>query len=102
MHEIEIPDEMYELLKADAQRKQRTIEEHLYYLIEREFPTREAEMAQLRKAMGDDLEAPATNLLPQHIRPRESPINHAKLRATMPTLGPPLSATISYDRDERV
>jgi hypothetical protein len=102
MREISIPDEIYELLKSDAQRKQRSVEEHLRYIIEHVYPTREAELARLRAIMGDDLESPATDLLPRTVRPLEIPIDHRALRASMPTLDPPLSATIVSDRDDRV
>ena len=102
MRELTIPDDVYERLKAEARRHGRSVDEHARVILEREILPRKEEMRRLRKAMGDSLESTDTDALPAEIRLRESPIDHAALRASMPILDPPLSATIIDDRSDRV
>jgi hypothetical protein len=79
-----------------------SVEDALMEIVRRAFPTRDEEVRRLREALGDDLENPDADLLPTELRPRESPIDHDTLRALMPVLDPPLSATVVSERDDRV
>lgn len=102
MRELTIPDAVYERLKADAHRHGRSVDEHVRMILEYTIPPREEEIRRLRKALSDSLESTDTDALPAEIRPLESPIDHAALRASMPKLDPPLSATVIDDRGDRV
>jgi hypothetical protein len=102
MRELTIPDSLYEVLKAQALQRGRSVDEYAQILIESAFPPREEEMRRLREVMNDSLEPMDTEALPEVIRPRELPIDHVALRASMPELDPPTSETIIDDRSERV
>ena len=102
MREITIPDDLFEKLKADAARQGRHVEEYAVELLRRAFPTREQALRGLRHALRDDLETPDDELLPSDLRPFETPVDHAALRARMPILDPPLSATVISEREDRV
>jgi plasmid stability protein len=102
MRELTIPDDVYERLKAAARRHGRSVDDHVRVILEYVIPPREEEIRRLRKAMSDSLESTDTDALPAEIRPRETPIDHAALRASMPNLDPPLSTTIINDRSDRV
>ena len=56
----------------------------------------------VRRALGDLAVEVDARQLPPHLRPREDLPDTDTLRQSMPELIPPLSATISADREDRI
>jgi hypothetical protein len=61
-----------------------------------------AQVQQIRRAMGDLVVEIDADFLPPGVRPREHLPDSDTLRQGMPTLHPPLSATIIADREDRL
>ena len=61
-----------------------------------------AQVQQIRRALGDLVIEMDTDFLPPGTRAREDLPDSDTLRQSMPTLHPPLSATVISDREDRV